>query len=64
MKNLLYRVGGRALSFRDLSVGETAVPPIGREMQRGQDSPAHKSLKRLRLRRRSLGTDGKPQTSD
>ncbi len=29
--------------FHDLSAGETAVAPIGREMRRGQNSPADKA---------------------
>ena len=45
--------------FHDLSAGETAVPPIGREMRRGQNSPADKSEKRSRLQRESLGTEEK-----
>jgi len=39
------RAGGRTLSFRGLSPGETAGPACG-TMRRGQDSPADKSLKR------------------
>jgi len=47
--------GGTALSFRGLSVGETAGPACG-TMRRGQDSLADKSLKRpVRLRRASPG---------
>ena len=38
----LGRVGGRR-PFHGLSAGETAVPPIGRETRRGQESPADKS---------------------
>ena len=38
--------GGRAPSFRDLSVGETAALSLSKAMRRGQDSPADKSQKR------------------
>jgi len=40
--------GGKALSFRDVSMGETAGLPLDREgaMRRGQDSPVDMLLKR------------------
>ncbi|UCE35327.1 MAG: hypothetical protein JSV40_05340 [Deltaproteobacteria bacterium] len=38
--------GGRAPSFRDLSVGETAALSLSKGMRRGQDSPADKLQKR------------------
>ena len=48
--------GERALSFRDLSLGETAGPSLSRGMRRGQNSPGGKSQKRPA---RSLGTQEK-----
>jgi hypothetical protein len=38
--------GVRALSFRNVSVGETAAQSLSRGMRRGQNSPADKLLKR------------------
>jgi hypothetical protein len=38
--------GGRVLSFRNLSVGETAALSLSKGMRRGQDSPMDKLLKR------------------
>jgi len=38
--------GGRALSFRNLSVGEAAALSLSKGMRRGKDSPADKLLKR------------------
>jgi hypothetical protein len=40
--------GGRALSFRDVSMGETAGLPLDRAgaMRRGQNSPVDRLLKR------------------
>jgi hypothetical protein len=35
--------GGRAPSFHDLSMGETAAPSLSRGMRRGQNSPVDKS---------------------
>jgi hypothetical protein len=39
--------GGRALSFRDVSMGETAALSLSRGMRRGQNSPVDTLLKRL-----------------
>jgi hypothetical protein len=38
--------GGRALSFRDVSMGETAAQSLSRGMRRGQNSPVDTLLKR------------------
>jgi len=38
--------GGRVLSFRNLSVGETAALSLSKGMRRGQNSPMDKLLKR------------------
>jgi hypothetical protein len=38
--------GGRALSFRDVSMGETAAQSLSKGMRRGQDSPVDMLLKR------------------
>jgi len=38
--------GVRALSFRDVSMGETAAPSLTRGMRRGQNSPVDMLLKR------------------
>ncbi len=53
----MWLVGGHR-PFHDLSVGETAVPPIGREMR----SPAYTSGTQISLRKDqagSLGTEEK-----
>jgi len=46
--NLSEVTGGRALSFRDVSMGEAAGLPLDRAgaMRRGQDSPVDMLLKR------------------
>ena len=38
--------GGRALSFQDLSMGETAALSLSKGMRRGQNSPVDKSLEK------------------